>query len=120
MLNHDDLEFVERPSFRLEFMCVCTRLCAQSPQLCPTLCNAMDCVAHQAPLFTGFSWQQYWSGLPCPAPGDLPNPGIKPTSPAPPALQADALPQSHCVCVFSLKKSEWGREEIEQKLKLYK
>ena len=46
-------------------------------------------VAHQAPLSMGFSRQEYWSGLPFPFPGDLPNPGIKPWSPA---LQADALP----------------------------
>ena len=37
----------------------------------------------------GFSRQEYWSGLPCPPPGDLPNPGIKPRSPA---LQVDSLP----------------------------
>ena len=37
----------------------------------------------------GFSRQEYWSGLPCPPPGDLPNPGIKPRSPR---LQADSLP----------------------------
>ena len=37
----------------------------------------------------GFSSQGYWSGLPCPPPGDLPNPGIEPRSPA---LQADSLP----------------------------
>ena len=37
----------------------------------------------------GFSWQEHWNGLPCPPPGDLPNPGIKPKSPT---LQADALP----------------------------
>ena len=43
-------------------------------------------VAHQVPLFMGFSRQEYWSGLPCPPPGDLPDPGIKPRSPAPPAL----------------------------------
>ena len=36
-----------------------------------------------------FSWQEYWSGLPLPSPGDLPNPGIEPGSPA---LQADSLP----------------------------
>ena len=36
----------------------------------------------------GFSWQEYWSGLPCPLPGDLPNPGIKSRSPA---LQVDSL-----------------------------
>ena len=45
-------------------------------------------VAHQAPLSMGFSRQEYWSGLPFPSPGDLPNPGIKPRSPA---LQADTL-----------------------------
>ena len=38
-------------------------------------------VAHQAPLSMGFSRQEYWSGLPCPPPGDLPNPGIEPRSP---------------------------------------
>ena len=37
-------------------------------------------VAHQAPLSMGFSRQEYWSGLPFPPPGDLPNPGIKPMS----------------------------------------
>ena len=39
-------------------------------------------VAYQAPLSMGFSRQEYWSGLPFPSPGDLPNPGIKPRSPA--------------------------------------
>ena len=38
-------------------------------------------VAHQAPLSTGFPRQEHWSGLPFPSPGDLPKPGIKPTSP---------------------------------------
>ena len=45
-------------------------------------------VAHQAPPSTGFSRQAYWSGLPFPSSGDLPDPGIEPRSPA---LQADAL-----------------------------
>ena len=45
-------------------------------------------LAHQAPLFTGFSRQDYWSELPNPSPLYLPNPGIKPGSPA---LQADFL-----------------------------
>ena len=45
-------------------------------------------VAHQAPLSMGFSRREYWSGLPFLSPGDLPDPGIKPRSPA---LQADAL-----------------------------
>ena len=46
-------------------------------------------VAHQTPLSMRFSRQEYWSGFPCPSPGDLPEPGIKPESPA---LQTDFLP----------------------------
>ena len=46
-------------------------------------------VVYQASLSMGFSRQEYWSGLPFPSPGDLPNPGIEPRYPA---LQADALP----------------------------
>ena len=46
-------------------------------------------MAHEALLSMGFPRQQYWSGLPFPSPGDLPNPGIEPRSPA---LEADALP----------------------------
>ena len=49
-------------------------------------------VAHQAPLSMGFFRQEYWTGLSFPSPGDLPNPGIEPASPA---LQADSLPLSH-------------------------
>ena len=45
--------------------------------------------AYQAPLSMGFSRQEYWSGLPFPSPGDLPNPGIEPESSA---LQTDDLP----------------------------
>ena len=46
-------------------------------------------IAHQAPLSMGFPRQDYWSGLPFPSPGDLPDRGIEPGSPA---LQADSLP----------------------------
>ena len=56
-------------------------------QTCPTFCDRWT-VAHQAPPSMGFSRQEYWSGLPFPSPGDLPNPGIEPRSPT---LQADAL-----------------------------
>ena len=49
-------------------------------------------VAHQAPPSMGFPRQEYWSELPLPSPGDLPNPGIEPASPA---SQADSLPLSH-------------------------
>ena len=52
----------------------------------PTLCESVAC---QAPLFMGFSRQEYCSRLPCPPPGDLTNPEIKPRSPT---LQANSLP----------------------------
>ena len=55
---------------------------------CPTLASPWT-AARQAPLSMGFSRQEYWSGLPFPSPGDLPNPGIEPGSPT---LQADILP----------------------------
>ena len=43
-------------------------------------------IACQAPLFMGFSRQEYWNGWPSPPPGDRPDPGIEPTSPKSPAL----------------------------------
>ena len=60
-------------------------------QLCPTFAMLWT-VAHQAPLPTPFFRQEYWSGLPFPPWGDLPNSGIEPMSPA---LQIDSLPLSH-------------------------
>ena len=57
-------------------------------QSCPTLCDTMT-VARQAPPSKKFSRQEYWSGLPFPSPGDLPDPGIEPGCPA---SWADALP----------------------------
>ena len=54
---------------------------------CLTLCDPMDC-SYQAPLSMEFSRQEYWSGLPFPSPGDLPDPGVEPRSPA---LQAGSL-----------------------------
>ena len=48
-------------------------------------------VGHQAPLSMEFSRQEYWSGLPFPSPGDLPDPEIEPIFPEAPALQADSL-----------------------------
>ena len=52
-------------------------------------------VASQAPLSMGFSKQEYWSGLPCPPPGDLPDPGIEPVFHAASASQGDSLLLSH-------------------------
>ena len=53
-----------------------------------TLCDPWTVVG-QTPPSMGFSRQEYWTGLPCPSPGDLPDSGIKPGSPA---LQAESLP----------------------------
>ena len=58
-------------------MCVCVLVTWSYP----TLCDPMDCVFHD-PLSMEFSRKEYWSGLPFPLPGDLPNPGIEPMSPA--------------------------------------
>ena len=57
--------------------------------LCPTLFATPWSVVRQVPLSLGFSRQEYWSGLPFPSPGDLPEPGMEST---PPALPVDSLP----------------------------
>ena len=61
-------------------------------------------VAHQIPLSTVFSRQEYWSMLSCPPPGDLPDSGIKPETPTATSLQADSLLLSHwgslCICNY--------------------
>ena len=72
-----------RPHFRAHNLDVC--VCLSASQTCPTLCDLMDC-SHQAYLSMKFSRQEYWSGYPFPTPGDLPDPGIKPTSLSSPVL----------------------------------
>ena len=77
------LELLRQPSFPPLTSVFWRRACLLSHvQLFVTPQTA----AHQAPLSTGFSRQQYWSGLPCPSPGDFPDPGIGPTSLVSPAL----------------------------------
>ena len=73
----------------------------KSLRSCPTLCDPMDS-SPQAPLSTGFSKQERWSGLPRPPPGDLPDPRVKSASPGSPALAggffitgAIKLPHTH-------------------------
>ena len=61
------------------------------PKSCPTLATPWT-IACQVPLSLGFFRQECWSRLPFPSPGDLPDPGIKPASPA---WQADSLPMSY-------------------------
>ena len=69
-----------------------TYIYKQSKQSCSVMSDSLRpprAVAYQSPLSMGFSRQEYWSGLPFPSPGDLPDPGIEPRSPT---LQADTLP----------------------------
>ena len=65
-------------------------------------------VAYQAPPSMGFSRQEYWSGLPFPSPGDLPDPGIEPGSSA---LEADALPSEP---PGSLMHVYWKESDVAQ------
>ena len=67
--------------------CVKVKSESEAAQSCPILSDPQT-VVHQAPPSMGFSRQEYWSGVPLPSPGDLPDPGIEPW---PPALQADSL-----------------------------
>ena len=64
---------------------MCNNLDVCMAQLCPTLRSPWT-IACQAPLSMKFSRQEYWSGLPFPIPGDIPNPGIEPMSLASPVL----------------------------------
>ena len=100
-------------------MCVCVCVCVRARALSwfsrVRLSATLWTVACQAPLSIGFSRQEYWSGLPCPSPGDLLNPGIKPRSPA---FQVDSLPSEllwkpQLTDILSLKHMDLAqREEI--------
>ena len=73
---------------KFQYLCLikgCACVHAKSLQLCPTLCDPVDCSLPGSSVH-GFSRREYWSGLPCPPPGDLPNPGIKPAALTFPAL----------------------------------
>ena len=82
--SHLALDFIFDYCFSL-FVCVCLLSRFSLVHLFATLWT----VAHQVSLSMGFSRQEHWNGLPCPPPGNLPHPGIKPRSPA---LQVDSLP----------------------------
>ena len=90
------------------YIYIYTHICvhAKPLQSSPTLVATLWTVAHQVPLSMGFSRQEYQSGLPCPPPGALSNPGIELTSLMPPALYADSLLLRHmgnvyvCVCAY--------------------
>ena len=74
----------KRPHNQMYVNCVCVLVLS-----CVRLFATPWTVACQSPLSMEFSKREYWTGLPFPSPGDLPNPGLKPRSPA---LQADSLP----------------------------
>ena len=69
-------------SLSLSLLSLSVHVHAKFLQLCPTLFVLPWAIACQAPLSVRFSRQEYWSGLSFPSPGDLLDPGIKPTSPA--------------------------------------
>ena len=67
-------------------MCVCKHARTYVASVMSDSFEILHTIAHQAPLFMGFSRHEYWSGLPFPSPGDLPDAGIEPTSLMSPAL----------------------------------
>ena len=78
--------------------------CCLVNKLCLTLFVTLGNVAHQAPPSIGFPRQEYWSGQSFPSPGDLPDSGVKPASPA---LQGDSLPLSHQGSPMMLLHTQW-------------
>ena len=77
--------------------------CFVCAQLLSRLFATSWTLAHQAPLFMGLSQQEYWSGLPFPPPGNLPNPGTEPRSPA---FQVYSLPYEPPGKAFPTYKNE--------------
>ena len=77
------LEFI----YFFEYFYACKLSCFSHVRLCAT----PRTIARGTPLSMGFSRQEYWSGLPCPSPGDIPNTDIKPTPLETPLWQAGSL-----------------------------
>ena len=82
LMTKNNIMFDFMPITRLAMLVLVT-------QSCLTVCDPMDCSPPGSSVHEIFSRQGYWSVLPFPSPGDLPNPGIEARSPA---LQADSLP----------------------------
>ena len=128
--------YIDKEVWCLTYMClcVCVCVCVHTCLVISVLSNSLDPVdcGPQVPLSMGFSRQEYWSGLPCSPPGDLPNPRMERKSPASPALQVDSLPIEPsgkttcvcvcvCVCVFpsgqvflSFRRTELIHDQAEQ------
>ena len=77
-------------------------LLSKSLQSCLTLRDGVDCTHQALPLSVGLSRQEYWTGLPCPSPGDLPNPGVEPMS-----LMSSALAGGFFTTGAPGKSSSW-------------
>ena len=85
---------------------ICSSLaCMLSRFNCDQLFATLWTVAYQAPLSMGFSRKGYWSGFPCPPPGDLPDPEIKPVSLRSPAFAGGFLTPSHTWGIYQLLQS---------------
>ena len=80
-----ELSQKEKEKYHMISLMLCCAVLCLVAQSFPTLCEPVG-LACQVPLSMGFSRQQYWSGLPCLLPGNLPNPEIEPASPASPSL----------------------------------
>ena len=77
--------------------------CMLSPFRCIQLCETQSTAVHKAPLSVRFSRRESWSGLPCPPPGDLPDPGVKPASLMSPASAGGLFPPS----------ATWGAADVQ-------
>ena len=108
-------------AFECVCVCVCVCVCALSHFSHVWLFVTPRAVADQALLSMGFSRQEYWSGLPFPPLGYLPDPGIEPLSPVSLALQADSLPTEtpeQLLSILVLKcmvPKRWKREKWREK-----
>ena len=113
--------FIGRQGFECVYVCVCLSthtpsealyLCCVLSHFSRVLFSTLWIIARQALLSMGLPRQEYWSGLPCPPPGHLPDTGIEPMSPW---LQADSFLLSHLVLRVVLQKNLVAVAEMFEK-----
>ena len=94
-INHNGKEYKKECMYVCVYKCVCVCVCVCVYAVCSVVSNSLQpqgpTVTCQVPLFMDFSRQEYWRGLPFSPPGDLPDSGIKLTSPVSLALQEVSL-----------------------------
>ena len=100
------------------FLVTIWKACAHA-QSCPTLCLSRDCSPVRLLCPWDFSRQEYWSGLPFPSPGDLPDPGIEPVSLASPALAGRFL-TTRATREPNIMKMIWCKESENKLLLVFK